>query len=214
MSCSASDSASSFLILSQPGRDRRPWHGIVAELARLSGLLSTPSVRLKGGVDALLAFAGATAEPVFVPPANPLAVSVPHERPLRVLVPTDRSAAVRAVVHPWIERFSAAGAHVEQIHVLDVHSRPAMWEGPGHHAAAWRAEVGRRHRVGTEAVVVRSGDPAHEIEAVAARFDLVLVCWKGDASVDRAGVLRQLLAGITRPVLLVRDPPPPRATEG
>jgi hypothetical protein len=77
-----------------------------------------------------------------------------------------------------------------------------MWEGSGHHAKVWHAELARRHQVGNARLAVASGDPVAAVLAAASRADLMVLCWGADASVDRAQVVRGVLREATLPLLL------------
>jgi hypothetical protein len=188
--------------------DAELWRPFVTDAVALTGLSPSAIACPPGGEEAVIACVTAETEPLLVLPGQPDVASPGRGlRVARVLVPTDRTAVERLVLRPWIERLAAAGATVEQLHVLDRRSRPVMWEGPGHHAAAWHGEIRRRHRVGTEALRICTGDPAVEIECAATAFDLILVSWGGDATADRAVVVRRLLVRRPRPTLMVRTAP-------
>lgn len=189
-------------------RQERAWSSLVADVAALTGRVPAvqprPSDGEGGGQRALLLFAAATTDPVLLlPPGEAPLRPVPPVRARRILLAMDRTAAERRVLEPWVRRAREFGAELEQLHVLVEVSRPAMWEGPGHHAEEWREEVRRRHRLGDGELSVRSGDPAAAISSAAARADLVILCWSGETAFGRARVLRRVLRSVDRPVLLV-----------
>lgn len=188
--------------------DPELWRPFVADAVALTGLAPSAVACPPDGEQALLACAAAQREPLLVLPGQPDVASPGRGlRVARVLVPTDRTATERLVLRPWVERLAAAGATVEQLHVLDRRSRPVMWEGPGHHAAAWYGEIRRRQGTGTEPLRICTGDPAVEIECAAEAFDLIIVSWGGDSADDRALVVRRLLIRRPRPTLMVRAAP-------
>lgn len=139
--------------------------------------------------------------------------------PLRLLVPVDGSDVEGAALRPFILRAERAGASVEQIHVLSRATRPAMWDGPGHHAAAFLGELRHRHQVGASRLSVTDGDPAATIAEAARHCDLVVLGWQSGDSAGRAPVLRALVASLAgqvhRPILLLpvtTSPKPPTPT--
>lgn len=204
-------------VLPCPEGDPGVWAPLVSEVTAMVGLL--PSFEdAPGRADepstqqALLTYAATTADPVLVLPADQPPGRV-GPRPVggrvrQVLVATDRSPNTRLLLRQWIPRLQSQGAEVEQLHVLAASTVPAFWEGPGHHANAWHAEVRRRHGAGEGALSVRTGDPADAIAEASAHVDLVMISWKGETSSGRALVLRRVLAVVRRPVLLVRAPRP------
>ncbi len=121
----------------------------------------------------------------------------------RLLVPVDRSPEERDVLAPLVHRARALGVTVGQLHVLTPRTRPMIWEGPGHHAEAWHAELRRRQHVEKGGLTVASGDPAGLIRRAGRRSDLIILCWQGDPSAGRARVVRGVLAGSRPPLLLV-----------
>ncbi len=126
----------------------------------------------------------------------------------RILAPIDRTPAEHQTLVPLLQRAQEMGIEIEQMHVLAGPTRPPMWEGPGHHADAWLAQLRLHHQVGDATMVVRSGEPATAIRAASPRADLLVVCWNGDATRGRARVLRSLLRHARQPLLLVRVAPP------
>ncbi|HET9092599.1 MAG TPA: universal stress protein [Acidimicrobiales bacterium] len=189
------------------------WRPLAAQVAALASL--PISVELDTGertTDHVLRLAAVSPEPMLVLPSGEPPGG--HEGVLagalrKVLAPLDLTEEEGAVLARWIERALDRGIGVEQLHVLSPSSLPAMWEGPGHHAAAWRAEMFRRHRVDGSLLALRSGDALQQIVSEAPHCDLLLVYWRGDPSRDRAGLVRSVLAEAPTPVLLVREPPAP-----
>lgn len=186
------------------------WRAFVDEVAALLGVSShvvgRPAASAGEGEQATLAAAASADAPVLVLPSALPGGAGPVTRVRRVLVPVDRSAGERRTLRPLLERLQAMGSAVEQLHVLSSGTRPAMWEGPGHHAEAWHAEVRRRHQVGAAGFEVKSGEPAAEITARAGTADLVVLCWRSDPAADRARTLRAVLQQVGQPVLLLPLP--------
>ncbi|MDA8275695.1 MAG: universal stress protein [Actinomycetota bacterium] len=121
----------------------------------------------------------------------------------RLLVPVDRSPEERDALAPIVHRARDLGLAVGHLHVLTPRTRPVIWEGPGHHAEAWHAELRRRQHLGEGGLTVASGDPAGLIRRAGRRSDLVVLCWQGDPAAGRARVVRGVLAGARPPLLLV-----------
>ena len=188
------------------------WRTLVAAVAALVGMEPVAEPRPPRGareVQGILAAAAKMDGAVLILPdaaptgAGGAARSAQLER---LLVPFDRSRAEDAVLRPVILRALDQGRAVEQVHVLTGKSEPSIWEGPGHHAQAWHDELRRRHQVGTATLQVRGGQPATALVELAARADLVVVCWDGQVAASRAKVLREILAGALSPILLLRRP--------
>ncbi|MDA8279371.1 MAG: universal stress protein [Actinomycetota bacterium] len=164
--------------------------------------------------------AAATNDPVLVLPTprpgvaatgghEPAATTKPGPAGTRrILAPIDRTPAEHHTLVPLLQRAEAMGIEIEQMHVLAGPTRPPMWEGPGHHADAWLAQLRLHHQIGDATMVVRSGEPATAIRAASLRADLLVVAWNGDATRGRARVLRSLLRHARQPLLLVRVAPP------
>ncbi len=189
------------------------WQPVVAAAAALAGLLPAyeeagDAGAGSGRVAAVLDHAAGTGDPVLVLPPGPEdhGDTAPG-RHLRVMVPTDFTREEQRVLHRWAERAVRLGFDVHQLHVLDESTRPPMWEGAGHHAEAWHAELCRRHQLGDARLAVRAGDPVERILERSTGVDLILVCWRGDPGAGHARVVRQLLERTERPLLLVRAEP-------
>jgi len=123
----------------------------------------------------------------------------------RVLIPSDASPAVAVGVRMLCARLGRAGVRATVLHVLTESNQPRMWEGPGHHAKEWFAEMRRRHGTPTDALTVVSGEPEVQMRAYAAGADLVVLLWGSDSHAGHATVIRSLLGrAIEVPHLLVR----------
>ena len=190
------------------------WAPVVSDVAALTELPAVLEGHLHnddgtGLHQGVLSFAAATSDPVLILPLNEPAgaaegTSTPRRR--RVLVPTERTRTGRRQIREWIGRAERLGFEVVQIHVLTEATAPSMWEGPGHHAEAWWAEVRRRHQIGTASLSIRSGEPAERILTAAARSDFIILFWQGNPSAGRADTLRRLIGGADQPLLLVPIP--------
>lgn len=179
----------------------------VADLAGSTALVETLSPGDSELARQAFALAAAADEPVLVLPRLTVGDKAAPARLLRMLVPFDRTSEELEVAKPWIERASRAGIEVEQLHVLADGSLPVMWEGAGHHAASWHAEVRRRSSVALARLSVRRGLPAEHILAASAGVDLLLLCWRGDVRPSRARLIRSVLGSSDVPVLIVRRAP-------
>ena len=199
--------------------DDRALSEAVGRLAGLAPAFEDPvgSEEDFDGLEAALRLAASSEEPVLVLPdrrtsrrSSSSSRGSSSSRPKtlrRILVPIDRSVAERSILRAWIARAQALGSAVAELHVLTDATRPAMWEGAGHHAAAWHDELRRRQLVGDASLAVKNGDPVEHLTAAEPRVDLVVSCWGGDPSRGRARILRRVLEASSVPVLLVRTPP-------
>jgi hypothetical protein len=196
--------------LAEPER----WRTLVAEVAALVGMepvVELPPPGRAQDVQGILTVAAEMDGAVLVLPNAALTAAggaVRAARLERLLVPIDRSRAEDAVLRPLILRALEQGMAVDQIHLLTQKSQPPMWEGPGHHAQAWHDELHRRHRVGTARLQVRGGQPSAVLGELGGRADLVVVCWGGQVEAGRPKVVREILAGVVSPVLLLKRPAP------
>lgn len=187
-----------------------PWHDVVATVAALVGLdpVVEPLPARANGEDwaqrVLAAAAGMDGAVLVLPHAVPDTETGTTVR--RVLVPFDRSEAELTVLRPLIGRALEQELAVQQVHVLSDQSRPAMWEGAGHHAQVWHNELRRSYQVGLANLRVRSGRPGTVLRSLAADADLIVACWNGQATATRAEVLREILSGAPPPLLLIRAP--------
>ena len=122
----------------------------------------------------------------------------------RVLIPSDASPAVTTGVRMLCARLGRVGVRATVLHVLTECNQPRMWEGPGHHAQEWFAEMCRRHGATSDVLTVVSGEPEDQMRAHAAGADLVVLLWASDSHAGHAAVIRSLLAqAIEVPHLLV-----------
>jgi len=188
------------------------WRVVVDAASALAGLLPSYEEAATAGradrASVVLAHAGATGDPVLVLPEHAEERGGPdHGRRLQLMVPTDFTRDEERVLRRWADRASHLGFDVHQLHVLDASTRPAMWEGTGHHAAAWWDEQRRRHQLRHAHLSVRSGDTVERILERSTGVDLVLVYWRGGPASGHALVVRQLLERGRLPLLLVRDAP-------
>lgn len=189
--------------LAEPG-----WESLVSEVMSLAGTASSAVQPLAESAelpDAVLRLAADRPGPLlYIPTIEP---SPGQAKLTRMLVPFDRTVGERRLLRPWIERAQDRGVEVCQLHVISGKEAPAMWEGAGHHARAWLAEVERRHGAGVAGLFVRCGDPAEHILDALAEVDLLLVCWRGDPEAKRARLARRLIGGAPVPLLLAREAP-------
>lgn len=198
-----------------------PWRDVVASLAAILRWASAvePVAATPGPerVEAALRRAAAVAGPVLVLPGDVRRDA--HGRPQptlrRVLAPFDASEEVSACSGALLARLQTGGVEVAQLHVVTGGTVPAMWEGAGHHATAWRAELRRRHQVGDAPVeIVLRDPPADVVLARAGHADLVVLCWRRTRSRGRADLVRRVLASSGVPTLLLPLPGPPAADTG
>lgn len=207
-----SDTAQLHIIRTRDSGDS-PAVGTIATAAALSGLRSVEdwiaeSEPAGGRIESILAHAASTTDPVLVVPnTQELETRVGEPEVTRMLVPIDLTADERRLLRPWIEKALDLGMDVEQVHVLTDRTRPPIWEGPGHHAEAWRAALKLRHQTPGTALSVCSGDPAAQIVNKSLAADLVLTAWRGSTASGRSAVMHRLLTDLSRPVLLVRRVP-------
>lgn len=186
-----------------------PWDGVVAALSEALGL---EPLHEEGPaapddpelVDRVLERAASSAGPVLVlPPAGEAGTPPGETRTLgQVLAPFD-SDEVTAALRPVLARLQASGVEVAQLLVATPETLPPMWEGPGHHARAWHAELRRRHQVGEASVEVAAGVPAAMVLARAGDADLVVLCWSRRVRVGGRLTLRGVLGAVDVPLLLV-----------
>ncbi len=188
------------------------WRPLVDRLAAALGL-AVEVVEVAGGgeaaasADDVLSLASAATGPVLVlagvsgtgPPSAPTGGAA------HVLVPIDRSAGVRTTTGPVIRALEAAGAEIEQFHVIDATAPPVMWEGPGHHADAWFEQLRERNRADGGNISFTTGEPVVALSRRARGRDLVLMCWKGQVDEGRSRLVRAVLVDPHAPLLLVRE---------
>jgi hypothetical protein len=200
------------VVLARTPADPARWEALVDDVAAISDAVSVVGPESLGGSVAGGGRPGVDQEileravgtPLLVLPASD--PSGPRSAPARlhrILVPMDRSLSERRALRPLIERAQALQIDVHQLHVLGRTSRPAMWEGSGHHAEAWFAELRRRHQPAGTALAVVGGDPVERILSAGREADLLGICWHCDASPDRAGVVRAVMDRVEQPLLLI-----------
>jgi hypothetical protein len=201
------------VLMEETGGDEGSWTEFVDEVARLVGLEpsysmleeATPS---PGGrwLGAVLRAAAATAWPVLVlPPSTPHAPGTTR-RPAKVsravIASDDTGEFVRGAGLASL-RLLRSGVRTTVVVVLTGETAPPMWEGAGHHAAAWRAELERRYGR-PHHLEVLSGPPGPMVRARCQGADLVVLLWRQVVDEHRAPVVRAVLdEGVTWPCLLV-----------
>jgi hypothetical protein len=185
------------------------WQRYIDLLGDVLGLPGVSAVVPQGSqrLAAVLNRAAGARGPVLIVPGPPASHRHPATELQRVLAPFDTSDEVTASLRPVLLRLQSAGVRVVQLHVLTNATMPVMWEGSGHHAAAWRAELRHRHQVGVAEVEVVVGlTPAEAVIARSADADLVLLCWNRSSDDGRAETVRRVLAATDVPVLLLPLP--------
>ena len=210
------------LVLTGSAGTTTPWGALVTAVAEVLGVdvAVEPTVpgdhSTPGWTDAVIRRAADAEGPVLVLPAatDADAVTRPERVLRRVLAPFDTSDEVSWSIGPLLQGLEAAGVEIDQLHVTSSASVPGMWEGSGHHAQAWRAELLRRHQVGSAAVEVTGGTPAVAVAARAGQADLVVLCWVGSTAGGRSRNVRAVLRAVEVPVLLLgrRSPGAPAET--
>lgn len=177
--------------------DTGGWGLLVDELARALGL--TPSYMPVGGhgplwVDRLLRAAAAAPGPVLVLPQDPLGPTTPSPHLVRLVIASGDAADVIRAAGLLVRRLRIGGVHSTVLVVLADGAVPSMWEGPGHHAAAWRTELQRRHEGADTLRVVGGVDElGRAIHDHAVDADAVVLLWRRVATEGRAMVVRSLL---------------------
>ncbi len=200
------------IVVADPEGELGPWRSLATQLSEILqlDLAVEPSPAPHEGedqVESVLGRAAAASDPVLVLPPPSLQIEKGAdvgERVLRrALAPFDTSVEVAAVSGPVLASLQAGGVEVAQLHIPTADTVPAMWEGPGHHAEAWHAELRRRHQVGTAKVEVAGGPPALTVTARSRQVDLVVLCWKRQRDAGRARVVRAVLCSTEVPVLFL-----------
>lgn len=184
------------------------WTTFVAETARVVGLEPAylPLKHIEGGwLRRVLRTAADWHGPVLVLPHTamvwPAQEVPPHLR--RALIASDDSSAVARAARLASLHLLRSGVQTRVVLVLTRQTAPPMWEGTGHHATAWRAELVRRHGRLTRVDVV-SGAPGSAVRAQGAQADLVVLLWRSVAEEGRAAVVREVLDdGVSQPCLLL-----------
>lgn len=201
------------LVLAGKEEETGSWGALVAELAQVLGLevafeTGRPGDRSDPGwVDAVVQRAAEAEGPVLVMPARAAGGAGPTKLADgtlgRVLAPFDATDEVSSSIVPVLQRLQDAGVDVAQLHVTSSASVPGMWEGSGHHALAWHAELRRRHQVGSATVEVTGGAPGVAVAARTAEADLVLLCWTRSVTSGRSQTVRAVLRAVNVPVMLL-----------
>ena len=206
------------VVVAAAAEDLEDFELLVTDVARALELVPAPELvaREEGGEKAigkLLAMASSVSGPLLVLPSRRHAGAMPDRagkargivaRMRRVLIPSDGSEEVAAGTRALYRRFTRVGVHVTMLHVMTEDNMPRMWEGSGHHAAAWFDELRRRHGAAPDVLKVVSGEPGHELRVQAGAADLVVLFWRHDSRAGHAAVIRSLFArGIEVPKLLV-----------
>lgn len=202
------------VLVDRHGRRVGVWDRFLADVSRVLGL--TPSFALLPGVDggwieAVLDRAASADGPVLVlpgvAPSGAEAHSVTWPTHLqRAVIASDDSVEAAGGARLCALHLLRHGVQTKVVLVLTAQTAPPMWEGAGHQAAAWRAELGRRYRP-ADSLEVCSGSPGAAVRSRAAGADLVVLLWHRSGAPGRAKVVRAVLDdGIHRPCLLVPLP--------
>lgn len=177
--------------------DTGGWGALVDELAHVLGL--TPSYTPVGGhgpawIDRLLRAAAAAPGPVLVLPRHPFEPPGPPPHLVRVVIASGDADDVVRDAGFLVALLRDGGVPSTVLVVLADGAVPPMWEGPGHHAAAWRAELRRRHE-GADGLRVVAGvdELGRAIHDHAGDADAVVLLWRRVAAEGRAMVVRSLL---------------------
>jgi hypothetical protein len=184
------------------------WSAFVSELARVVDLEPVYLPVAADGrrwLDDVLGTAATWPGPVLVLPRTAIgaigSAMVPHLG--RALIASDDSPPVARRAGLAALHLLRSGVQSRVVLVLTPQTTPPMWEGTGHHATAWRAELARRHGRSTRVDVV-SGDPGAAVRAHSAAADLVVLLWRGATAEGHGAVVRAVLdEGVGQPCLLL-----------
>jgi hypothetical protein len=201
-----------FAVLVDPhGPGAGAWDGFVADVGRMLDLrpayLPAPTVD-HGWIRELLRRAAGQAGPVLVLPAAAAGglqglTSTWPPRLHRAVIATDDSPEVVGGARLCALHLLRSGVQTKLLLVLTRQTAPPMWEGTGHQADAWRAELQRRYGL-ADRVEVCSGSPGAAVRARAAQADLAVLLWNRSSAEGRAKVVRTVLDdGVHPPCLLV-----------
>ncbi len=185
------------------------WQPFVAEVGRLIGLrpvwLALPAAG-KGWAAAVMRVAAASPGPVLVLPCRGGPGAGAPARPARLeraVIASDDTWDVARAAHLAALHLLRSGVRTTVLVALTPETAPPMWEGTGHHAAAWRTELGRRHGRPDRLDVV-PGPAGATVRARTADSELVVLLWHRSVAEGRAAVLRDVLdEGVVAPSLLV-----------
>lgn len=185
------------------------WREYAAEVGRALGLepsYLSLSVTKVAWLPTVLRVSAGVPWPVLVLPLQRMRVPAPPTpgpRLQRVLVASDGSPEIVKAARSLAGDLRRKGIATTVLVVLSGGTTPPIWEGPGHHAAAWRAETTRRHGYPDRLDVV-TGPPEERIPAQIGGADLVVLAWHQVAARDRAAVVRAVIDdGAGPPCLLV-----------
>lgn len=184
------------------------WEPFVADVARVVGL-ETSDLPLAtsgaGWLRAVLRAAAANPGPVLVlPPRGAVPGGEGRLPRLRtaIIASDDSRELVRAAGLASLH-LARSGVKVTVLLVLTGATVPRMWEGAGHHAAAWWQELERRYG-SADRVRVSTGMPGPTVRAHGRDANLVVLLWRQVVDDDRAPVVRAVLdEGVAQPSLLV-----------
>ena len=124
----------------------------------------------------------------------------------QVLVPLDGTAITAMAASAGLATVALPTTQATTVHVFDERTVPRFWDSPHHEYEAWTTEFKARYcdTIG-ESLEIRAGPVGDQLTAMASSgaFDLVVVVWSRETRDGRAGVVMDLLAGTTVPILLV-----------
>lgn len=187
----------------------RPIEELVTELdspdvilAVIGARRSTKDPRPAGLVAS--AIAEAAAKPVVVVPPDAVLCRPGEFR--RVLVPLDGTEETMLAAKHALNVLDGAALEVVVLHVFDTRTTPLFLDRPEYDLDAWTKEFLARAPLAPRArFTLRSGRAGAEIVRVADEEDvhLVTLAWSQDMSEGHAGVVREVLAHASVPVLLL-----------
>lgn len=190
------------------GSDMSSWESLVHDVAGVVGLepsylpVQAPAPDWLAGV---LRAAAASPGPVLVLPraAGAPARLRPPRRLRAAIIASDDSAESVHGARKASLLLLRGGVQVTVLLALTAESAPPIWEGAGHHAAAWREELERRYGR-PDRIEVRRGLPGPIVRAHSEGADLVVLLWRQAIGDDRAPVVRAVLdQAMAPPCLLV-----------
>jgi hypothetical protein len=178
------------------------WRPLVTDVARVLGLEPsyTPiDMHHREWVGRLLQASVGAPGPVLVLPRAqaPGNAGLEPSEPAhlaRVVVASGDAPDVVRCAGELSRRLRRDGVHTTVLVVLSNDARPPMWEGAGHHAAAWREELERRHQ-GPDRLRVLPGvsELGSAIHRHALDADVIALVWRQVATEGRALVIRSVL---------------------
>jgi nucleotide-binding universal stress UspA family protein len=182
--------------------------GVLVEAAAAPGV---DALVLGRGVGAASRPAGSTALAVLAQATTPVLVVPPGAPPARirrVLVPLEGTELSSRPVTALLERIVARGVEVIVLHVHRPATVPAFADHQVHAQRSWEREFLARFATAARRrarVVRRVGDPAASVVTVAAQeaVDLVVLSWNRQMTPRHALVVREALARVQVPVLLI-----------